>query len=175
MKYAGQSFSFGASVPFHAQTFRPWGALLRMQVFRALSTHTEGFFQAAGPPSGSFDPGTFLISSEGMNGWPSKGIRFYTFSSNGPSMLCGLKHQEPWSQRSSLTVPPEITIESTCTGNNSSNTIWQWLQGMSRVSHIWSCRCGSGLRPWHSVCENVDLIPGLTQGVKDPALLQSMV
>ena len=33
----------------------------------------------------------------------------------------------------------------------------------------------SKLRTEHSVCEDVDLIPGLTQWVKDPSLLQAAV
>ena len=33
----------------------------------------------------------------------------------------------------------------------------------------------NGLRTQHSVCENVGLIPGLTQRVKDLALLKAVV
>ena len=33
----------------------------------------------------------------------------------------------------------------------------------------------SRLRTWHSLCEDVGLIPGLDQWVKDPALLQAAV
>ena len=61
----------------------------------------------------------------------------FTLSSNGPQIVCGVKHQGPWSQLSSPAMPPGIPIMSTCTGDDSSKAAWQWLQDTSRVSHIW--------------------------------------
>ena len=52
------------------------GALLWMHVSGALSTCTEGFFQAVDPHSGSFATGSLI--SKGTNGWLSKAIRIYT-------------------------------------------------------------------------------------------------
>lgn len=60
----------------------------------------------------------------------------FTLSSNGPQIVCGVKHQGPWSQWSSPAMPPGIAIVSTCTGDDSSNTLTVTAGQVVSKSHL---------------------------------------
>lgn len=66
--------------------------------------------------------------------------------------LKGTWPEAPKSWRCSPPAMPQATMTtSTCTGNDNSNTTWQWPRDTSRINHSWWQR-------WKNVCHSMDQI-----------------